>query len=87
MLLAELAAEALKLGLVATGWAWLLTFSEAIPGTLVLQVMGQVLDMGGDHCLEEEVKTGPSASAAPIGSDLSGPAHLGEERNQSKSGR
>lgn len=54
----------------------------------MLQVMGQVLDMGGDHCLEEEVKTGPSASAAPIGSDLSGPAHLslGEERNQSKSG-
>lgn len=53
----------------------------------MLQVMGQILDMGGNHCLEEEVKTGPSASAAPIGSDLSGPAHLGEERNQSKSGR
>lgn len=80
----------LHVALVATCRAQLLTFSEAFPGTLVLQVMGQVLYIDSNHCFEEEekVKTGPSASAAPVGSDLSGPAHLPlrEERNQSKSG-
>lgn len=50
--------------------------------------MDRELDMDNNDCFEEEeVKTSPSAGAVPLGSDLSGSAHLslGEERNQSKS--
>lgn len=50
--------------------------------------MDRVLDMDNNHCFEEdEVKTSTSAGAVPLGSDLSGSAHLslGEERNQNKS--
>jgi len=67
----------------------LLTFGKGFPGMLVLQVTCRVLNVDDNHCFEEEeVKTSPSVSAAPLGSDPSGPVHpsVGEERNRSKSG-